>query len=211
VGKLVCASNINNVLTTFIETGVYDANLPFHNTMAPSIDILVSSNLERLLYMLSGDSEKVASYMKSLKENGKYEVDSEILKKVKESFVGFYSNEDEVAAAIKEVYEKYNYLIDTHTAVSYCAAKKFKGENRKVILSTASPYKFSKAVYKAIDGTDIPDDLDTIDKLNSLTGVPAPKPLKDLKSLEVRFNEVVCKDDAERVILEKLMEMENML
>ncbi len=149
IGHMICASNANNILTDFLTTGTYDRNRDFYLTMSPSMDILISSNLERLLYFVSG-SEKTAAYMNALKQTGAYSVDGEILAKIRENFSGYYTDEAQTAETIRNVYEKYGYLADTHTAVAIHAAEEYvhqSGDNRPMVIdSTASPYKFANNV-----------------------------------------------------------------
>ncbi|MCQ2386588.1 MAG: threonine synthase, partial [Clostridia bacterium] len=183
INKLICASNSNNVLTDFLETGVYDRNRKFYTTMSPSMDILISSNLERLLYLICG-SEKTASYMKELSQNGKYAVSAEELNEIRKTFVGYFTSEDQCKAAIKKAYDENGYLCDTHTAVGYHAALSYlknTQENRFVILaSTASPYKFASSVYEALTGEKPKSDLSALSSLSDLTGTEIPLPLKDI-------------------------------
>ena len=191
IHMLVCASNVNNVLTDFLETGVYDRNREFHTTMSPSMDILISSNLERLLYMRCG-AERTAVFMKSLKETGRYEIDEETLKSVGRSFTGAYCSEDQTSETIRHIYEHYNYLIDPHTAVGvFCADEfmKHTDSNRKMLaVSTASAYKFAPAVYKAITGVSAQGELEALEKLSLLTGTGIPEPLCGIGQRKIRFD-----------------------
>ena len=205
VNKLVCASNINNVLTDFINTGTYNSNRELYNTISPSIDILVSSNLERLLYLKIKDTNKVKELMTSLKNNKEYKVDENILKLIQDDFVGICATEIEAREVIKEYYDNYNYLIDTHTAMALACAKKYESSYKQVILSTASPYKFSKDVYYSLTGVTLEDNLDCMDKLHELTKVEVPTNLLKLKDLPIRFKEVINKDDYE-LLTSKLKE-----
>ncbi len=205
VGKLICASNKNNVLTDFLNDGVYKADREFYNTMEPSIDILVSSNLERLLFLKSKDDKLVKDLMESLKINKKYKISKELLSSIKEDFIGVDAKENEVKEVIKEYFEKYNYLIDPHSAVALVASKKVNSNNKKVILSTASPFKFSKDVYKCLTEEEINDDLKAIEILEDYTKLKAPKSLSVLKNLEVRFKEVIDSKD-KKYLIDKLGE-----
>ena len=202
--KLICASNANNVLTEFLETGTYNRNRHFYTTTSPSMDILISSNLERLLYLVAG-SERTARYMKQLAEDGVYTVEKDVLDAIKESFVGYYANEDDCASAIRLAYEKHGYLCDTHTAVGYHAALKHLEDQsniRPIILaSTASPYKFAGAVYRALTGKDASGELEALDELSLLTGTKIPAPLADIGSREVRFNETIKPEDMTASVL----------
>ncbi len=204
IDRLVCASNSNNILTDFIETGVYDRNRKFHTTISPSMDILISSNLERLLSLICGP-EKTAAYMKDLKETGKYSVSSEELAKIKESFSGYFCSEKETAEVIKNTYEKDGYLIDTHTAVGLGCVKKYiseTGDNKKMLLaSTASPYKFSQDVLASL-GIDVPaDGLDALGVLSENTNTEIPRPLAELKGKAVRFDTTVDREEMTATVL----------
>ena len=185
VGKLICASNANNVLTDFIRTGTYDRMRPLHKTMSPSMDILVSSNLERLLYLLSGDTALVASYMQQLNETGSYTVSDELLKKLQDQFWAGCCDDAAAQAAIGRVWEENRYLCDPHTATGWQVAQDYvnqTGDKRPmVVLSTASAYKFPAAVLSAIGGDTSGDEFAQQAALEALTGVPMPKNLKGLK------------------------------
>ena len=200
VNKLVCASNKNNVLTDFLNNGIYKADRPFYNTMEPSIDILVSSNLERLLYLKSKDNKLVKELMESLKTNKEYKISNELLSSIKKDFIGVDAKEDEVKQVIKEYYDKYHYLIDPHSAVALVASKKVNSTNKKIILSTASPFKFSKDVYKCLTNEEIDDDLNAIETLENYTNLNAPDSLSSLKNKEVRFKEVIDIQDKEYLL-----------
>ena len=150
VGRLICASNANNVLTDFLTTGVYDRRRPLLKTTSPSMDILVSSNLERLLYLLSGDTALVAGLMKDLSEQGFYRVPDALLGAIQAEFAAGYCNDAQAEAVIGRVYREQGYLMDPHTACGWAAAETHRGDAPTVVLSTASPYKFSTAVLTAI-------------------------------------------------------------
>ena len=183
VGKLVCASNANRVLTDFINTGLYDRRREFYKTASPSMDILVSSNLERCLYLMSGgDCELVKSLMAQLSENGFYQAPEALMDAFRASFAAGCASDDEAMAEIKKVWTEENYLMDTHTAVGSFVAREHMSENPMVVLSTASPYKFAADVLRAIDGGDA-DGFDALDKLNAMTGVPVPENLAFLREL----------------------------
>ena len=203
--KLICASNRNNVLTDFLETGTYDKNRHFYTTTSPSMDILISSNLERLLYLVAG-SEKTAAYMKALNETGKYTIGAEELAEIQDTFVGYYADEESCAAAIRETYEKHGYLCDTHTAVGYHAARKHlenTKEKRKIVLaSTASPYKFAGAVYRALTGKDASGELEALDELSALTSTEIPAPLAAIGERKVRFEATVAPADMKASVME---------
>jgi len=181
VGRLICASNENRVLTDFFETGVYDKNRPFHLTASASMDILISSNLERLISLVVGP-EKTAQYMKELKESGRYSLDKETHEKLNAEFFGANADDKETAVIIKKVFEKYHYVMDPHTAVGYAVYEKYKAETPKdknvtVILSTASPYKFTRAVLPAL-GTEVFDDeTANMETLRIISGTEMPKAL----------------------------------
>ena len=194
LGKLICASNTNNVLTDFLETGVYDRNRPFHTTMSPSMDILISSNLERLLYLTCG-AEKTAAYMKQLSETGRYALEEADLAAIRAHFVGYSTDEEATAATIHATYTDYAYLADTHTAVGIGAVRRYQkevGEGTRVLLaSTASPYKFAYDVYRSVKGENAEDELRALDQLSAETGVAIPAPLTGMGEREVRFTQVI--------------------
>lgn len=209
VGKFVCASNKNNILTDFLNTGVYDRNRVFHTTMSPSMDILISSNLERLLYLVAG-SEATAVYMKELNTTGKYKVSDDVLAKIKNEFAGYFCDEAGTSETIKSLYSGYNYLADTHSAVGInCAEQYLKaaGENaakRIVIASTASPYKFASSVYESLENKTAPEGTAALDALTELTGVPITAPLAGLDKKTVRFTRIIEKVDMPKVAVEIL-------
>lgn len=206
INKLVCASNSNNVLTDFIKTGVYDRNRKFYTTMSPSMDILISSNLERLLYILSGcDDEYIKKIYSELGSTGRFEVTPEIKEKLSETFAGGFSTEEETKEAIKECYEKYSYTMDTHTAVAfhvYDSYAKSTGDSSKaVIASTASPYKFSASVLDAIGKLpDNCDEFELTEVLRQVSGMPVPESLSSLKTKPVRFKDVISKEEMESAV-----------
>lgn len=209
IERLICASNSNNVLTDFLATGTYDRNRPFHTTMSPSMDILVSSNLERLLFALSGQDDKlVADYMQQLNKHGGYTVSDEIKAKLKSDFYGGFCSEEETSKVIAEVWKKYNYLIDPHTAVAYDVMEKYRQEtgdtNKTVFVSTASPFKFCDSVLHSLGVAEVQDGIDALDQLSQTTNRPAPVPLASLRNKAVRFTESVDKEKMEDVVLEML-------
>lgn len=207
IDKLICASNANNVLTDFINTGVYDKRREFYKTLSPSMDILVSSNLERLLYLLSGgNAEEISGYMKELNEKGFYKVSDQILAKLKETFIAAYCDDDVTLETIKEVYEKNSYLCDTHTAVAFRAALDGNYKNKTVILSTASPYKFPVAVLSALGVTPDENEFRVMDQINSLTGVPIPKNLSGLEDKAVLHKDVIEKNQISDYVMKKVAE-----
>jgi threonine synthase len=199
IRKLICASNRNNVLTEFLNTGVYDANRPFYVTNSPSMDILVSGNLERLLYHLSdGDSGEVAALMADLEKNRRYRVNARIRKGL-DDFYGGFCDEEETLAAIRRLYEKENYLIDTHTAVAYKVYEDYLRDTGDrtptVVISTASPYKFANSVAGAIGLDANEDEFVNIAALHEKTGVRVPDALKNLGNKEIRHKGVATLDE----------------
>ena len=198
VGTLICASNANNVLTDFIRTGTYDRRRPLLKTTSPSMDILVSSNLERLLYLLSGDTELVSRLMKQLNTEGSYTVPAQLLEKIQSEFWAAYCDDARAAEIIGRVYKDLGYLCDPHTASGWAAAEDYvnqTGDHRPmVVLSTASPYKFPVAVLTAIGGDTSGSEFDQMARLSALTGVPVPRNLADLQGKEEKHTGVIDKD-----------------
>ena len=207
VGTLVCASNANNVLTDFLRTGRYDRRRPFYKTVSPSMDILVSSNLERLLYLLSGDDKLIADLMKQLSENGEYEVPADMLEKLHELFWAGFCDDEGAKTAIGKVWKDDHYLCDTHTAVAWDVAQQYKQANHEhnavVVLSTASPYKFPAAVLEGIGEKAEGDEFDVMEQLHKVTGVPVPKNLADLRSRAVRHRDVIDRGEMLDYVLGK--------
>lgn len=192
VGRLVCASNENNVLTDFIRTGTYDARREFHKTASPSMDILISSNLERLLYHVSGSAEKVAAWMKDLNEQGYYTVDAQTLAGIQESFACGCADDAQGAQQIRDRFEHDGYLCDTHTAVAFCVAEACRSAAPMVVLSTASPFKFPRDVLHAL-GSEAPEsDFEAMRMLTEKTGCAAPAALSCLREMPVRFTEIIA-------------------
>ena len=198
VGKLICASNANNVLTDFIRTGTYNRLRPLLKTTSPSMDILVSSNLERLLYLLSGDTALVAELMGKLNKEGSYTVPDTLLEKIQSEFTAYYCDDARAEEIMGRVYKDYGYLCDPHTASGWAAAEDYvaeTGDNRAmVVLSTASPYKFPVAVLTAIGGDTSGTEFEQMDRLSSMTGVPVPKNLAGLQGKEERHTGVIEKE-----------------
>ena len=195
VNKFICASNENNVLTDFIKTGVYDRKRTFKTTISPAMDILISSNLERLLYNLS-DSDEVSGYMEKLKTEGRYEVSDDIKNKISELFDAGYVTDSQTKEEIRRVWEKYGYLIDTHTAVGCSVYNKLADGTKTVIASTANPYKFNGSVYEALSGdSSETDEFVILDKLYEMTKNEVPEPLAQLKNKAVRFETCCEKED----------------
>ena len=211
INKFICASNSNNVLSDFIKTGVYDKNRHFYTTISPSMDILVSSNLERLLYKLSGNNaDTTKELMTALKTVGKYEVSDEIKAEIKSKFFGGFCDDEQTKATIKALFDTDNYLCDTHTAVAVNVYEQYVEQTGdttpSVIASTASPYKFSKAVLEAVsDGTDLPEnEFDMVEKLFEVSNAPVPAPLAALKDKKARFSDVTEVNSMPQYVLDAL-------
>ena len=194
VGKLVCASNENNVLTDFLTTGTYTAKREFFKTTSPSMDILVSSNLERLLYLLSGDTALVAGLMKDLSEQGFYRVPDALLGAIQAEFAAGYCDDAQAEAVIGRVYREQGYLMDPHTACGWAAAETHRGDAPAVVLSTASPYKFSTAVLTAIGADTSGSEYDRMERMQTLTGIPIPPALAALRTKSERHTGVIAKE-----------------
>ena len=206
VRKLICASNCNNVLTDFISTGVYDKNRDFHTTISPSMDILVSSNLERLLFMLAGDG-KVKEWMCQLKETGKYSVGADVLAAIREDFDCGFATDDEAKAVIAAVYKEQGYLMDTHTADAYAVlkARREKGDVfPTVVVSTASPFKFADSVLTALgENAELPG-AQLVNALSAAAKLAPPAPLTGLDKRTVRFSRCVSKEEMPKVVTDFL-------
>ena len=207
IAHLICASNSNCVLTDFLKTGTYDRTREFFKTMSPSMDILISSNLERLLYVVGG-AELTSRLMNELKENGKYTLPADIMAKIGGTFSGYYLSEKETAETIGRTFDKFGYLIDTHTAVGVGCAEKYVTEtgDKKVtvIASTASPYKFAADVAASLGrpiDSDEPSEI--LGTLSSISGTEIPAPLKRTLTLPVRFTRVVDASEMPNVALKK--------
>lgn len=205
IRRLICASNENKVLFDFFSTGVYDRNRPFVLTSSPSMDILISSNLERLIYWIADqDSEKNAAFMEQLSKEGVYRITDDMKKKLTD-FYGNYASEEETATRIKEMYEAEGYVMDTHTAVASAVYKKFVEETGEhyptVIVSTASPYKFTRSVMDAIDEAfDVKTDFELVDELNKISGVKIPQAIEDIRSAPVLHKGTCAVDEMESVV-----------
>ncbi|MBE7055506.1 MAG: threonine synthase [Ruminococcaceae bacterium] len=212
VKKLICASNKNNVLTDFINTGVYDRNRDFFVTTSPSMDILISSNLERLLYMISGGrADVVSAYMAELKEKGTYTVSDDIKKEIGENFYGGCADDEKCAETIKETYDKFSYVTDTHTSVAVSVHNEYMkntGDDTKTIIaSTASPFKFNGAVLSALDKDTQTAELDEfrlLEKLAKDYELRVPSSLAGLEEKEVRF-EVVCDKNQMKAVINEFL------
>ncbi len=209
INKLICASNENKVLYDFFSTGEYDRNRDFVLTTSPSMDILISSNLERLIYRIAGNSaEKNSQLMKSLRETGKYEITPEMKAQLSD-FYGNYATEEEDAAAIKRLYEDTGYVIDTHTAVAATVYEKYKKDTGDdtvtVIASTASPYKFTRSVMNAIDSKyDSMSDFELVDELSKLSNVAVPKAIEEIRTAPV-LHDTVCEVDEMSASVKKIL------
>lgn len=212
IGKLICASNENKVLYDFFATGSYDRNREFVLTSSPSMDILISSNLERLIYRIAGnDPEKNRELMKSLQEQGRYEITDEMRGQLSE-FYGNYAGEDETSAMIRETYQESGYILDPHTAVAAAVYEKYrketKDETKTVIASTASPYKFTRSVMTAIDGKyDSRADFELVDELEALSGVKVPKAIEEIRTAPVR-HQTVCEVDKMQAVVKGFLHMQ---
>ena len=202
IGRLVCASNENNVLTEFLETGVYDRNRPFRTTMSPSMDILISSNLERLLYVVCGP-EKTARCMAALAKEGRYRVSPEAFREIGRHFAGYCASEEETADVLRRTYEKDSRLVDPHTAVALAAAEKYREKEKSpralLVASTASPYKFAGDVYRSLTGV-AAEESSLPAVLAGLTGEPVPAPIAALGERAVRFSEVIGKEQMDQAV-----------
>ncbi len=205
INKLICASNDNKVLYDFFSTGTYDRNREFVLTTSPSMDILISSNLERLIYRIAGnDAEKNAELMSALNGNGKYEITEDMKSQLKD-FYGNYATEAETAQTIKDLYEDCGYVIDTHTAVAASVYKKYASETgdtaKTVIASTASPYKFTRSVMEAIDEKYAAmGDFELVDELTKLANVTIPNAIEEIRSAQIRHNNICEVDEMKQVV-----------
>lgn len=209
VNKLICASNANNVLTDFLKTGIYDRNRDFHATISPSMDILISSNLERLLYMLSGENDAlIREWFGKLASEGRYEVSDDVKKVLFEEFSAGCCNDEETKATIKKIYDKYSYTCDTHTAVAVKVYEDYKaatGDRTKTIIaSTASPYKFSGSVLSALGENTEASEFELVDKLAEVSGLAVPASLAALKDKDVRFTKVIDKTEMKDYVFSAL-------
>ena len=208
VEKLICASNANNVLTEFIETGVYDRNRPFYTTTSPSMDILISSNLERLLYLVCQSDEEVRGYMESLARTGRYAVSEAIRREIQANFACGFCDDDGTAETIGSMFRERGYLIDTHTAVACTVLGRYRERSRDltpaVVVSTASPFKFCASVLHALGEEHQAPGTAVIAQLAEKTGRSAPVPLASLAGKKVRFEGVAEKEEMTRVVTEFL-------
>ena len=200
VNRLICASNANNVLTDFIRTGRYDRNREFFKTISPSMDILISSNLERYLFMVTGgDYTLVAEWMKELGQTGAYQLPEQFTAMMQDRFSGYCADDDAARQAIRRVWEREGYLLDPHTAVAWSALEQYRRETaddtQAVVLSTASPYKFSADVLAALNGERAETGFKAMEQLNRVTGVPVPPALAELQGREIRFNQSIAREE----------------
>jgi threonine synthase len=202
VRRLICASNRNRVLADFFSTGSYNVKRNFVRTMSPSMDVLAPSNVERLLFEVSGrKGDIVASRMKDLQKNGEYSITQAELKEIKKDFYGNYASEDDVVDGMYEIFEEYGYPMDTHTGVAVAVCFKYKDkevdekdETPLVVLSTANPYKFPQDVLYALSGNDVKDSFKGVKRLNLLTAMKPPKALTELRYKPLRFKGAIAND-----------------
>ena len=210
---MICASNENKVLADFFETGEYNINREFHLTESPSMDILISSNFERFLYYMTGSSDEVLKDMTELRENGVYRVPEEERKKVSGEMIGGWADSDTMRKAISDVYEKYDYLMDPHTAVAYAVydnlrrSGKVTRHTHTVIISTAHPYKFPGAVSEALGIAAEENPCDTLRSIKKYTGIPIPSQLGELENRKKRFTDVINPENIKESIQEVVDEI----
>lgn len=213
IAKFICASNENNVLTDFIKTGVYNKNRDFHTTISPSMDILISSNLERFLYDLTGcDDKLVSEWMKELNTNGSYEVSADVKAKMQEMFTAGCCDDAETMATIKKCASEYDYVIDTHTAVAKSVYDKYVAQTgdttKTIIASTASPFKFNQSVLIALEDHNAvvgKDEFTLLKELSEKSNMQIPKSLYELKDKSVVFDLVCDKDEMQQIVSDFLM------
>ena len=209
IAKLICASNDNKVLYDFFTTGTYDKNRDFMLTSSPSMDILISSNLERLIYRIAGeDDKKNKELMASLSDNGRYDITDDMRACLKD-FYGNYSTEAETAAVIKSIYDKTGYIIDTHTGVAAEVYKKYVSEThdetKSVIASTASPFKFTRSVMNAIDSSyDAMGDFELVDELSKIGNVKVPKAIEEIRNAKI-LHDTVCEVNEMETVVKKFL------
>ncbi len=208
-GKLICASNANNVLTDFIRTGVYDRNRPFYCTTSPSMDILISSNLERLLYLLTGSDEAVRGYMQQLADTGRYAVSADVLEKIQQQFACGFCDDHGTEKTIADVFADWDYLPDTHTAVAWNVLRGYRtqtgDQTPTILVSSASPFKFCTSVLNALGVHTHRPGVQVIQQLAEVSGRPAPAPLAALAGKAVRFDRCTTKDKMADAALELLL------
>jgi threonine synthase len=211
IGKLLCASNANNVLTDFIKQGCYDARRPFYQTSSPSMDILISSNLERLLYHLTqGDTAKVKGWMDELKATGHYQVSADVMDKIKQLFYAGWIGDEQTVDTIKQVYEQQHYVLDPHTAVAWQIAANYRSESGDdrpcIVLSTASPFKFSDTVLGALTAKSVAgqSEFDLLKELADITGWKIPAGLAALKNMPIRHKQSCAPEDMKQLVAQVL-------
>ena len=207
VKRLICASNVNNVLTEFFKTGVYNRNREFHKTISPSMDILISSNLERLLYHEAGHIDQVKRFMTQLNTTGKYKIDAPLKKKLDKIFYADFASEEETANMIKEVFGHFKYIVDPHTAVALKVLSNYRRDTRDmtpiIVASTASAFKFTGAVLTALgENIEGMDDLKQLDKLEIITKRPIPKNLAKLNGAEILHKDICEKENMSEKVLD---------
>ena len=213
IGKLICASNSNNVLTEFLKTGVYNRNRPFHKTVSPSMDILISSNLERLLYYITaGDTLQVNKFMAELNDSGQYNVGEEYLAAIQQIFWADYVDDNETLQKINTIYDEYNYLTDPHTAVAWQVGDRYRQQTgdhtTQIIVSTASPFKFNESVLTAIgcsSNIEGKNEFEILQQLSEISGCPVPPALAALEHEPIRHERVCAKEDMSAMIKQILM------
>jgi threonine synthase len=211
IGRLICASNENKVLFDFFNTGTYDKKRPFILTNSPSMDILISSNLERLIYLLTGeDADKTRSFMEALTSRGEYTIDKEMKDKLKD-FYGQYASEADTAETIKKVFDTTNYLIDTHTAVGVSVYHKYiketLDETKTVVASTASPYKFTRSVMEALDESYANEsDFELVDMMSAKSGVAVPEAIEEIRYADT-LHDTVCKSEDMKLLVKNILKL----
>lgn len=207
IKKLICASNFNNVLTDFINTGVYNKNRHFYSTNSPSMDILISSNLERLLYDITGeDSNEVQNLMNQLNDSGRYAVSDKVKEEIQQMFFAACCDDKDTKATIKDMFNSSDYLCDTHTAVAVNAYRQYVNDTQDtdtptLIVSTASPYKFAPEVLDAITNEKFNDEFECIKKLSEISGTEIPNPIKELRKKNIVFNNSIQINDMNKFVL----------
>ncbi len=211
VSRLICASNSNHVLTDFLNTGTYSIHRPFHLTMSPSMDILISSNLERLLYLESRDDAFVRSCMEHLQQEGSYTIPKEMLAHIRTVFAGCWTDEESCREEIRTLFETEHQLIDPHTAIAYHAMHEYQKETGDqtpcIVLSTASPYKFAADVLNCISAESPADPFDAMQKLSAISSTEIPEGLAELRNLPIRFNTVIENQDGIAFIRKRMEEL----
>ncbi len=211
INKLICASNKNSILTDFIKTGVYDRNRDFYTTISPSMDILISSNLERLLYHMTGENDALINeWFNSLAQNGKYEISDDVKAKISADFYAGCCDDKETKELIKSIFDQYSYTCDTHTAVAVKVYQDYKAqtgdETKTIIASTADPYKFSSSVLEALTETvQEGDEFDIVDKLHEVCKNEVPVSISNLRAIESIYNDIIEKDGMKDYVIEKIV------